>query len=553
MKNKIFLFITIGVLMAGCTRDFLAAPPNNVNVTDSTVFSDEIKTRQFLANTYSGLPGNATNKNNGQLADGCFESEQGIQWSPFQVYNMGGYNPGVNNIDNAYGTYYTMIRKANLFIRNERYMTFNPQSVAYFKGENRFLRAFAYFELLKRYGGVPLIDSVSIFSSTDIDPVFRDNLERNSFAATVQFIVNDLDYAADRLPWIWPNANNDFGRATKSVCMAMKSRLLLYVASPLFNTNVSYLSDASCPDSLVRYPNYDVNRWKLAMEAAKAFLDSNQTNALKYALYNGAAANSYGDLFINVKGNAANREVIFSHPSGLSTNLSNPTLNLVDMYDMANGKEITDATSGYDPQDPYTGRDPRLKQTILTNGAPWNGTPFEVFIGGKDYNGDRTITFMLQKKYMGINGPSQNNARWIFYRLAEIYLNYAEAQNEYENGPSAASYGYINDIRARAGVNMPPLPSGLSKADFAARVKKERMLELAFEEHNIFDVRRWMMAETKESGKFEGFKITKTGTAFRYERNVFENRTFQKRFYLFPLPEAEIFKSPKLKQNPGWY
>ncbi|HTM99569.1 MAG TPA: RagB/SusD family nutrient uptake outer membrane protein [Pedobacter sp.] len=552
MKIKLYQFIipiSLVLGLAACQKEFLAPPPNNVTTTDSTVFSNELQARQYLSNIYNSLPSNQLNTNNGQLADGCFESEQGIQWSPLQVYNVNAYNGGAGNVDNAYGTYYPMIRKCNIFAKNEKYMTFTPANATYFKAENRFLRAFAYFELLKRYGGVPLIDSVWIYDAEDIKPEFRMELKRASFDATVKFILKDLDYAAANLPWIWPNANTDFGRASKSICMAMKSRLLLYAASPLFNANQAHVSDPNCPDSLFKYPTYDAQRWKLAMDAAKAFIDANNTEALKYALY----AN-YGDMFITVRGNVNNKEVIFSNARQVAgPSQSNPTLNLVDMYDMTNGKPITDPTSGYNEQEPYKNRDPRLLQTILTNGVSWAGRTFEPFInGGQDYNGDRTITGMLQKKYVGITAQNQGASRFIFYRLAEIYLNYAEAQNEFESGPNTNSYTYVNLVRTRAG--MPAFPTGLSKADFAAKLKKERIIEFAFEETNLFDERRWLMAETLDAGNFYGFKINKnTNGTFSYTRFVFEKRGFLKRFYLYPIPEQEIFKSPKLKQNPGWF
>lgn len=544
------MILVLSVLgISSCQKTFLAAPPNNVTTTDSTVFSNELQSRQYLANIYATMPSNQLNRNNGQLADGCFESEQGIQWSPFQVYNVNAYNGGAGNVDNAYSTFYPMIRKCNIFIKNEKYMTFNPVNASLFKAENRFLRAFAYFELLKRYGGVPLIDSVWIYDAEDIKPEFRLKLTRASFDATVKFIIKDLDYAIANLPWIWTNATTDFGRACKSASMAMKSRLLLYAASPLFNSNQPYLSDANTPDSLFKYPSYDRQRWKVAMDATKAFLDANSSEALKYQLYP-----NYGELFTNVKGNANNKEVIFSHAVQVpGPSQSNPTLNMVDRYDMLNGKPITDPTSGYNEQDPFTNRDPRLLQTILTNGALWAGRTFEPFInGGQDYNGDRTITSMLQKKYVGITAQNTGASRFIFYRLAELYLNYAEAQNEFDGSPDVNSYTYVNLVRARAG--MPPFTAGLNQADFARQLKKERIIEFAFEDTNIFDERRWLMAEEFDSGDFYGFKIIKNADkTFTYTRSIFERRGFMKRFYLYPLPEAEIFKSPNLKQNPGWF
>jgi len=232
---------------------------------------------------------------------------------------------------------------------------------------------------------------------------------------------------------------------------------------------------------------------------------------------------------------------------------------------MANGKAITDPTSGYDPNNPYVGRDPRFYQTILYNGAPYRGSVIETFTpGGKDsqdgpsnWNTSKTGYYLL--KFLDEKNPIINpwevagRQPWFYFRYAEILLNYAEAQNE-AVGPDGTVYAAVNAIRSRASVNMPPLAAGLSKDQMREAIRAERRIELAFEEHRFYDVRRWKIAETTENVPAYGINIRKTGNTLTYTRKVaLEGKHFENKHYWLPIPRAEILAgNGQLQQNAGY-
>jgi starch-binding outer membrane protein, SusD/RagB family len=367
---------------------------------------------------------------------------------------------------------------------------------------------------------------------------------RASLQEGINYVVQQLNEAAQVLPR--DNSKNwEKGRATKGAALALKSRLLLYAASPLYNAGT----------------------WQAAADAAKAVMDLN-----KYSLNP-----DYANLFIAEEGNS--NEIIFARfynlnsrhtaleiangPNGYDAWGGNtPLQNLVDAYEMNTGKPIEAPDSGYDPQNPYANRDPRFYATILYNGAQYRGRSVETFTaGGKDskdgpssWNTSQTGYYL--RKFMDDTNPIQNpwnvagRQPWIYFRYAEILLNYAEAQNE-AVGPDATVYEAINAIRSRPGINMPALPAGLSQAEMRERIRRERQVELAFEEHRFYDVRRWKIAEVTENAPAYGMAITKTGDTFTYTRKVaLEGRRFEKQHYWLPIPRAEIQASGnKLQQN----
>jgi hypothetical protein len=242
-----------------------------------------------------------------------------------------------------------------------------------------------------------------------------------------------------------------------------------------------------------------------------------------------------------------------------------PLQNLVDAYPMANGKAITDPTSGFDPANPYANRDPRFYQTILYNGAPYRNSTIDTYTpGGKDsqdgpsnWNTSKTGYYLL--KFMDDKNPIDNpwdvagRQPWFYFRYAEILLNYAEAQNEVA-GPDATVYAAINTIRSRSSVNMPALPAGLSAAQMREYIRNERRIELAFEEHRFYDVRRWMIAQTTENVPAYGVAIKKTATGFSYSPKVaLDGKHFEVKHYWLPIPRSEILAgNGQLQQNAGY-
>lgn len=411
-------------------------------------------------------------------------------------------------------------------------------------GELEFIRAFRYQDLIRNYGGVVLMgDNVTSITDDLTNPAL---FQRSTIKESIAYAVAQLDDAAQKLP-----ANNDnswyLGRATKGAALALKSRLLLYAASPLYNAGT----------------------WQDAAAAAKAVMDLN-----KYSLYQGG----YRSLFLSEN----NSEVIFErlytkNARHVCLEISNgpnsynawggnvPLQNLVDAYPMANGKAITDPTSGYDPANPYANRDPRFYQTILYNGAPYRNSTIDTYTpGGKDsqdgpsnWNTSKTGYYLL--KFMDDKNPIDNpwdvagRQPWFYFRYAEILLNYAEAQNE-AAGPDATVYAAINTIRSRSSVNMPALPAGLSQSQMRDHIRNERQIELAFEEHRFYDVRRWKIAEVTENVPAYGVSIKKTATGFTYAPKVaLDGKHFENKHYWLPIPRAEILAgNGQLQQNAGY-
>ena len=380
---------------------------------------------------------------------------------------------------------------------------------------------------------------------------------RNTLQECIDFIVTECDTAANNLPISYSDA--DLGRATQGAALALKSRVLLYAASDLFNT-VSWAGGYS-NEEFISLPQGDrVERWRKAAVAAKAVIDLNG-----YEL-----ASSYNEPFL-ADGYKNNNEVIFCVRGG-STNQfeknnisvgydegrsgTTPSQNLVDAYEMKDGTSFSWDNPDH-AANPFDNRDDRLVQTVVYNYQTFKDRPVECWEGGKDgYPVPKaTRTGYYLKKYVNENLDLVQNKvavhSWIVFRLAEMYLNYVEALNEVEPGnPDIAIY--LNMLRQRGGlVN---LPSSLSQHEAREKIRNERRVELAFEEHRIWDVRRWMIAPSTLGAQLRGVQvqINQVDTTFVYEPVDIEIRTFSDKMYLYPIPHGEIVVASGLVQNPLW-
>lgn len=433
-----------------------------------------------------------------------------------------------------------------------------------FQWEARWARALFYFQLVRYYGGVPL-------KTSNLDAETANNLPRATADEIFQFIDDECVAIKDNIIKDYTTAFSELGliesgRANNLEVLALRARAALYHASPLFN------------------PNNDKELWR---KAAQANLDV--INACKQRSM--SLSTDYAAMFTATSWSnaAALKEVIFgvrlaknndiekwNFPIGMENAGGGncPTQNLVDAYEMKNGKAITDPESGYDPQNPYANRDPRLAMTIAVNGESYPdalGAPLQTYYGGS--NGLPTTygtpTGYYLKKYLnkdaviGASNATTNYHIFIQSRLAEFYLNYAEAMLNLENDGYKAASGFtmtaadaINTVRGRKGVEMPNIATGLSFEAFKDKYENERFVELAFEGHRFFDVRRW-----KEGPKYfvniKTMKITKNADdTFTYtvetNPNTITKRQWDDKFYLAPIPQSEIMKSGSLTQNPGW-
>ncbi|MFO7852744.1 MAG: RagB/SusD family nutrient uptake outer membrane protein [Bacteroidota bacterium] len=550
IKNLIKLsFFGLLILLTG-SCEFLEYDETSYN-RRADVFEDFGRTKSFLTAIYAKLPTDFNSIDGAMRSSATDEAEHVWDLSNVQKMNDGSWS-AIQPLDNVWGEMYGGIRAVNLFLEdiqgqefedqkwNEDYQEIMEQFHMY-PYEARFLRAFFYFELIKRYKDVPLITSV-------LTPKEAQEVTQASFDDIVAFILEECDAAAAELPDDFGSFSSaqETGRATRGAALALKARTLLYAASPLHN------------------PSGDVTRWEDAASAAEAVINS--------GVYSLEAD------YANVVNNLTSSELILGRRQGESNDFERrnfpvgyeggntgtcPTQNLVDAYEMAEtGLPITDPASGYDPIFPYSGRDPRLMETVIVNNSNWKGQAVEIFYGGA--NGkpkpNATKTGYYLKKYVieAVNLEPTNTTRrihtWVLFRLGEVLLNYAEAMNEAYGPENAADHvmtalAAVNMVRDRAG--MPAFPTGLTKDEFREKLRNERRVELAFEDHRFWDVRRWKIGS--ETTAIYAMNVGRNPFGgFAYEKVLLENRVFEDYMNLYPIPQAEIYKNPNLEQNPEW-
>ena len=554
MKLKNICFgIVCTVALVGCTdkMDY----HEYTNYGKEYVFSDFGRTAAFVNNIYSYLDYDLLGTTS--LASACDEAEMALNYSNVLDYTNGNWtalNP------KSQWNYYTPIRAANYFLENGLNLEFSDlilnqdyeaQMKRYgrYQYEVRLLRAYYYFLLVRAYGDVP-------FTTKVLTEAEANSLERTPASQVFDFIISECDAVAPQLPVDYSKLDNDAaggtnpeaGRVTRGAALALKARASLYCASKLFN---------------------DSENRDLYKRAATASLD-----VINYCGENNITLGKYTDLWGADNWKAS--EMIFvrrvgdtddpertNFPIGMENAKSGncPTQTLVDAYEMKNGGEPNQ-------KDPYTGRDPRFAMTIAVNGDKWpntNPNPLEIYTGGRDaapvpY---ATPTGYYVKKYVDgatdISASTSSGGKrhsWITFRLGEFLLNYAEATYKYFGSAdikdaelTMTAREAVNKVRKRTGVDMPDFPEGMSSSDFWSRYKNERMVELAFEGHRFWDVRRWKEGGFTSIGRM---LITKNSDdSFTYTRSI-KALVWDDKMYFYPIPDSEIRKNPNLKQNPGW-
>ncbi len=597
-KNILLIFVTASVLFTACTKNLLDTQIQQNFSEDLFLNSGPTNLKAFGMGVYEYLPQLNRFGGNALLAAGSDEADY-ARFNNLQRFNAGAWDP-FTNPDDVWANYYRGIRHANLFldktndfrklivvdtINNRANYILDVDDFTKLRAEVRFLRAYYYMELIKRYGGVPLVKKV-----LNQNEAF--GVTRSTFQQCVDYIVEQCDSAYIDLANHYINYgipsgqsigrgdagtdNNRLGRVEKPAAVALKLRALLFAASPLNN------------------PTGNSSLWQKAAEAAQQlFTDPNcaHVNFLN---------SSYKDLFMsqNTTNNltprkGANSGIILSRPFQLNSNTFEranypvgmvnggegatcPSQNLVDAFEMrTTGLSISDVGSGYDSNNPYANRDQRLGWIVVLNGSSMglnnNNTAriVESYAGGSDAIGSKegatTTGYYLRKFCVENYNLSLSGTRaksWILMRFAEVLLNYAEAANE-SFGPEAkpvlagvaavrSAREAINLVRTRAG--QPIINIGINQAQLRERIRNERRVELAFEEHRFFDVRRWKIAEQTESVSLAGMRVNTSGpTTFSYQRFTVEPRVFNSKMYLYPIPFSETAKSNGLiTQNPGW-
>ncbi|MBQ9660436.1 MAG: RagB/SusD family nutrient uptake outer membrane protein [Bacteroidales bacterium] len=534
----------------------------------------------FMTDIYNTMEYDYGNYLSGaMLASASDESEYSVIGNPIETFYNGGWSPS-KPISGTWTNMYKGISTCNIVLSEMMGLNFEElelnkdymqQKYRYdnYRHEARFMRAFFYFCLVRQYGGVPLVKEGMTHEEIN-------QMTRNSSDEVFGFIISECDDIQNKIIRDYTDLGDyalgtaEDGRADQLAVLALKARAALYWASPLFN------------------PGNDRERWYNAALYNKELFDA-------CAARGKALTDNYKDLWstLNYTTAAIAKEIIFArrisgvnnyaesynYPAGIEKAASTtdvdgivgancPTQNLVDAYDMLNGKSIFEPGSGYDESDPYANRDPRLAQTVAYNGMRWpeysGARNLQTYVGGANgipLAGATTTGYYLKKLLhgeidLGANSKlKQNYHTYVLFRLGGICLDYAEAVFQYLGNADATSSEFPVSARELAGMTrvragMPPFEPGMSDAAFWTKYKRERMVELSFEGHRFWDVRRWKEAE-KYFTNIVRMQITREGDNCTYTR-MDVLRQWDEKMYLFPIPQTELMKNGKLEQNPGW-
>ncbi|MDP4205524.1 MAG: RagB/SusD family nutrient uptake outer membrane protein [Bacteroidota bacterium] len=606
--KKLLYIITMSVLfLTSSCEKYLDQTPEG-EMTEEYVYNSKNSVLSEIAHCYSYIPNLVLNYGFAWWAtpSAGWSVLSGEADTPFDNYWSNSVTNGNWNANSGYPNdywtfYYQSFRTIHNFMNKVHPISgLSEKDVENAKLEVRFLRAYYYALLLEQYGAVPLILEEVPLTSKDL-PV------RTPYDQTVTWLDNELKELAGKLPTVNNSTTWDYGKPTKGAALAVRARVLLYAASPLYNGN-SDLAALKNPDGTSLYnSNYDKEKWKKAMEASKELIDLAESGTYNlYKEYNDDGSidpfMSLKNLFFNV---TDNKEVIFSRTyvqdfwdewgkvtapmhiwgyGGLS-----PTQESVDAFYTKDGKDIHDDPSytetGYSTEDAYVNskwndngeaglitkagtynmyinREPRFYLSVSWCGSicanDLNPIDFIQGHGSEDAKQARngSLTGYLVKK-MTDNAfhPWLNSTAYrplILYRLAEVYLNYAEALNEYQPG-NQDILKYVNLVRQRAGI--PDLPSSVlsDPIKMRAAILKERQNEFYCEDGiRYFDIMRWKLGETLLNGDFHGMDVWADSEENFFKRTAYEKRVFPKKYYFFPIPLTEIEKNKNLVQNPGW-
>jgi len=565
--KKIIIFLLISTVLFSCKKNLLDISPQD-RISEDAVWNDVNLIKAYHDELYNGIPHGFYLHMYSKYSDEAYNS---APCCGADIFKQNNYNP--DNITGAgdgdfWGSYmyywnrgFQYIRKINVFLEKmsaPNALQFDTK--ARLVAEAKFLRAFVYFNLIERFGGVPIVTKSYPFGDST-------SFARNSFDDCVTFIQKDLADAEAVLPARYQSTDGNFGRAAQDACYALSSRVLLYAASPLFN------------------PTNDQQKWQKAADAAAVFVNNGDRG---YSLFP-----DYRKLF-NMPSGAAENEYIFCRnfttANGHQAPMHNlgrrygayggwwasngPSQNLVDDYDMLNGgspfiwsgtTQTINPLSGYDSTHPYWNRDPRLDASIIHDSSTYHGDMFEMWVskdatkwGFDSYkqSSDNPRGGYLLKKFMPdqdvpLNWQTTYTIPWPYFRLAEIYLNYAEAK--FELGDENACRTYLSKVRARVG--MPPIPATVTGAALRQRVYNERRIELAFESHRFFDVRRWKIGNVIENRPIRGIDIVKdlaTGATTYTPVVLLVKLPYNDKMNLLPIEANEIKRNPNITQSPGW-
>ena len=551
--NKIAILLLSAGLLTTTSCDFMDCDESD-NYTLQEIQGSYNRVKQFVTSIYGYQPSDFCNMH-GAMVDAATDDAIHVYESSAIQRIVNGTWSANYTVDDKFAYYYNAIHDANYYLTTLSGLTFDTwengddyqdwmQNYDNYQYQVRFLRAYFYFELVRRYQNVPLITKP--LSQTETNQI-----EPSSAQEVLKFIINECTEIAPKLPIKSTSiAQAENGRATRAMAMALKSRAALYAASPLYSTNG------------------DNAKWT---EAAKASHD-----IIASAGELGLGLDTYANLFKSKNYNS--KEVILCRPTGTSKTFEQanypmgvtggntttcPTENLASAFEMKDGR-------AFDWNDPtmkanqYKDRDPRFYLTIVHNGMLWPAKKaVDISEGGA--NGlsltNATTTGYYMRKYVDNSisfeagsTTAATHHNWILFRYAEVLLNYAEAMIHVNGNCDYKDATYtmsareaLNAVRKRAGI---PEVAACSQDDFLTRVKHERRVEMAFEGQRFWDLRRWKNLD--ETKNIYAVRITHHDGVLSYEKTLLSERSVSNKLYFYPIANVELFKNKKLVQNSGW-
>ncbi|SDP97879.1 Starch-binding associating with outer membrane [Mucilaginibacter sp. OK268] len=603
----LFVGLISGLASTSCKKSFLEKPKGG-SVTVDTIFDSKnqaqyaiaemyyLCVRGYFPQTYDGCRPEA-------ITDQLYIIHPAYDWASNTI-GTGSYITGNMSADascdygfgsdngSGYGWHYKGIRQANLVLKNiNKVADADANWKTDVKGQALFCRAIQHFEAFRYYGGIPIVNK-------PLDGDSKIAVPRSSVQSVVDSVVKWCDQAASMLPAT--RASADFGKVTKLAALALKARILLYAASPLYNTPANLKAEVSgarfgdSRDTVLAYPSYDQERWNKAAKAAKDIIDN--AGGAGVSLFNTGKPLTTGETYATL-GDYESVWNVFANPELILVNTANQAgsgfvwgqylssklrlaqwgvknnvpVEFMQQYEKLDGTKWTLPATGADlPVDiKALNLDPRFYQTIAYDGMYYSSQRGVLAYYKKgDYSTDGNLASSdagvdgyateVYKFVARVDNMTDNHLAWPVFRLAEFYLSYAEALNEYQ-GPGGDATNYLNLIRKRAGM---PEKHPADAGSFRDAIQNERTIELAYEGHRYNDLNRWLKAKTVLNGTLHGIQTTaRKGTDGQLKRTwqtvPFVTRIFPAKYYYVPFPSKEIslrYLGNKSwdGQNPGW-
>jgi hypothetical protein len=607
--NSCFIIICsimFGFAFSGCSdlpvgNNFLSSPPT-LDYTQDSVFKSEQDAKRLLINIYATLPwplslyyvpyqvsqkravGPHWNGEMTPLTDLAWDQQQ-YQVGP--IYS-GNFNSATSGVSSAYQfgsnnlAWKAFYEGWELINNIDKVPGMSKDEKERWKAEVKTIMALQYIIMFRDIGGIVWVNHA--YAGNDTIPEHP----RLTAIASVDSIANLLDEAIPHLPSTVPKS--ELGRMTKVAAAALKTRLLLFAASPLMNSSKPYMEGEAAAKNLVWMGGYKPNLWERAAKAAKetiklinksGYYHMVEPDKRDSAGYRKAYRRAYFDrgspeILLSLRLNYKPQRNLMASFTAFRTwsTMDMPTQNYVEMFPDKNGIPIK-KSSLYDPTHPYRNRDPRFYETITSNISMWGSRHVQLWKGGEDATRGPAIGGYLPRKYVfNVTKSVDSPMQFAYIRIPEIYLSYAEALDQINNGPTPEAYHYVNLVRHRVGlVDLQKImknPS--SKKEFRKKIIKERALELGLENVRWYDLVRWKMKDVFTEQLY-AMRICKKGASPKgacpdegvgyHESNTYIYAKykaldrywkdhFSPKWYLWPMPRSEVQKGYGLVQNPGW-